>query len=54
MDIIEKYEKMDALIRATGIEAEYVSPNFVADLAYENGIKLDSSSVVFISDNYED
>jgi hypothetical protein len=54
MDIVEKYELMDQLIRATGVEAEYISPNFVADVAYENGIELSSESIVFISDNYED
>ena len=54
MDIVEKYELMDRLIRASGVEAEYISPNFVADIANQNGIELNSESIVFISDNYED
>jgi len=39
-------------IQKTGIHPDDVSPNFVAEIAYENGIKLKSEEIVFISDNY--
>ena len=51
---VNTYERMDKLIRELGVEADYISPNFVADVAYQNGIELTSDEVVFISDNYED
>lgn len=34
------------------IEAEFASPNFVADFAYNRGFKLSSDDVVFISNVY--
>lgn len=39
-------------IQKTGIHPDDVSPNFVAEIAYENGINLKSEEIVFISDNY--
>jgi hypothetical protein len=34
------------------IDAEYASPNFVADFAYSRGFELSSDDVVFISNVY--
>lgn len=53
-NLVDKYERMEILLRETGVEAEYISPSFVADIAYTNGIELSSGDIVFISDNYED
>jgi hypothetical protein len=39
-------------IQKTGIHPDDVSPNFVNEIAYDNGIELKSEEVVFISDNY--
>lgn len=39
-------------IQKTGIHPDDVSPNFVSEIAYDNGIELKSEEVVFISDNY--
>lgn len=39
-------------IQKTGIHPDDVSPNFVNEIAYDNGIDLKSDEVVFISDNY--
>jgi hypothetical protein len=39
-------------IQKTGIHPDDVSPNFVSEVADENGINLSSKEVVFISDNY--
>jgi len=44
MDYIENIDKR---------EAEFVSPNYVKDIADKLDIELSSSDVVFISDNYE-
>jgi hypothetical protein len=45
--------KVIRLIKLTDIESDYVSPNFVAEIAYNNKVKLTSDEVVYISDNYD-
>jgi hypothetical protein len=45
--------KVIKLIKLTDIESDYVSPNFVADIAYSNKVKLTSDEIVYISDNYD-
>lgn len=46
-------DKVVEAIKAKGTEAEFVSPNFVNDIANEVGAKLTSDEVVYISDNIE-
>jgi hypothetical protein len=40
------------LLYDDGIDAEYCSPNFVADFSYNRDIELTSDEVVIISDYY--
>ena len=47
-----KFLKVCKLIWKTSIDPDYVSPNFVAEIAYNNKYKLTSNEVVFICDNY--
>jgi hypothetical protein len=48
-----KIAKVVKLIKKSGIELDYVSPNFVADIAYNHKIELTNNEVVFISDHIE-
>ena len=39
-------------IQRTKIDPNYISPNLVADVAWDMGKKLTSDQIVYISDNY--
>ena len=40
-------------IQRTKIDPNYISPNLVADIAWNMGKKLTSDQIVYISDNYQ-
>lgn len=47
------FNKVCQLIHDTGIESDYVSPNYVADIAQKKGFKLSSDEIVNINNNYD-
>ena len=49
----DKCIKVIDLIRDNGVDADEVSPNFVAQFADDYGYELTSDEVVYISDNYD-
>lgn len=46
-------QKVIKRIKRSKIDADFVSPNFVALVAYNNNIKLTSEQVVKISNEYK-
>lgn len=51
MLITENMRAVIIRIQRLGIVPNFISPNIVADIAYEMGVKLTSKQVVYISDN---
>ena len=47
-----KIGKVIRLLRQNKVKAKYCSPNYVADFAFNRGIKLSSEEIVYISDTY--
>ena len=55
MDIFKNchvIKKVMKLLKDAKIDESLVSPNFVADFAYNRGISLSSYDVVYISNSY--
>jgi hypothetical protein len=48
-----KVKKVARLLKSSDVDPDIVSPNYVADFAYNKNIKLTSDEVVYISDNYD-
>lgn len=49
-----KIRKVVKLLKMHVEDLDYISPNYVADVAFSNNVKLTSEEVVYISDNLED
>lgn len=50
---MDKLEKMNKILKKRKVDPDLVSPNYVANVAYSNNIKLTSDEVVYISNNFE-
>ena len=48
-----KINKIVSYLRKHQVDLDYCSPNYIADTAYDIGIKLTSAEIVYISDNIE-
>jgi len=52
MNITNEMRAVIIRIQRTKIDPNYISPNLVADIAWNMGKKLTSDQIVYISDNY--
>ena len=49
---MDKFERLDEYFHGENVASEDISPNTVADVAYELGLNLTSEEIVEYSNNY--